>query len=108
MNDGFRVDPAALARHAERFPEFARRADTAHQELRDALDAAGECWGSDATGRGFADSHVTSASETARRLGSLPGRLSGVGDRFAATARGYQQTEEDNVRAVAAVYQQRG
>jgi hypothetical protein len=93
---GFQVDAAKLARHAGEFPGLAERAGTIHGELADALDAAGACWGDDPAGRSFADGHVQPAGQALDQLGALPQRLTDVGDRFTATARGYQQADADS------------
>jgi hypothetical protein len=91
---GFQADTAKLARHAAEFGAFADRAGAIHGELSAALDAAGPCWGDDPAGRSFAAGHVGAAESTLDGLGGLPGRLNDVGDRFSATARGYQQADE--------------
>lgn len=94
MTNGFRADPAALARQAAEFPGLAQQAGAIHAELADALAAAGPCWGDDAAGRSFAAGHVAAAGDTLGGLGALPGRLGDVGDRLATTARGYQQADQ--------------
>jgi hypothetical protein len=91
---GFQADPAKLARHATEFPEYADRVGAIHGELSDALAAAGDCWGDDAAGQNFAAGHVAPTGDTLDDLGALPDKLTDVGDRFATTARGYQQTDE--------------
>lgn len=93
MTDGFQVDTAALARHASDFPNLADRAGKIHQELATALDAAGRCWGDDAAGQAFAGGHVQPAGQTLDRLGDLSSQLADVGERFATTARAYQQSD---------------
>jgi len=93
---GFQADPAKLARHADEFPGLAERAGAIHGELAAALDAAGACWGDDPAGRSFADGHVQPAGQALDQLGALPHRLTDVGDRFVATARGYQQSDADS------------
>lgn len=93
MTAGFQVDPVALARHAGEFPALADRARAIHTELAAALSAAGPCWGDDEAGRSFAAGHVQPAGQTLDLLGTLPGRLADVGDRFGATARAYQQSD---------------
>lgn len=94
MSDGFQADPAKLTRHAADFPGYARRAGAIHDELAAALTATGDCWGGDAAGRSFAAGHVPAAGATLDRLASLSGQLGDVGDRFTATAAGYQQADE--------------
>ncbi|HEX4702796.1 MAG TPA: hypothetical protein VH352_11760 [Pseudonocardiaceae bacterium] len=94
MTNGFQADTAELARHAGEFPTFAARANAIHGELAAALDAAGPCWGDDPAGHSFAEGHVRPAESTLDSLGALSGRLADVGDRFTATARGYQQADE--------------
>jgi hypothetical protein len=91
---GFQVDPAALTRHAADFPSFADRVGAIHGELTSTLATAGSCWGDDEAGRSFAASHLSPANGTLDQLGALPGRLTDVGDRFTATATGYQRADE--------------
>ncbi|HEX4723520.1 MAG TPA: hypothetical protein VH333_13455 [Pseudonocardiaceae bacterium] len=87
------MDPTALARHAGEFPTLADRARAIHTELVAALTAAGPCWGDDEAGRSFADGHVQPAGQTLDLLGTLPGQLADVGDRFSTTASAYQQSD---------------
>jgi uncharacterized protein YukE len=93
---GFQVDAAKLARQAGEFPGLAQRAGAIHGELAAAIDAAGACWGDDPAGHSFADGHVQPAGQALDQLGALPRRLAQVGDRFTATARGYQQADADS------------
>jgi uncharacterized protein YukE len=101
VDQGFQADPAKLAQHAADFPGYADRVGAIHDELSSALTDAGQCWGDDAAGQSFAADHVAPASATLDRLAGLPGRLGDVGDRFTATARSYQRTEESNARLLA-------
>lgn len=94
MSGGFRADPAALVRHAAEFPALADRAGAIHGELAAALAAAGDCWGADVAGRGFAQVHGPAADATVDQLAALPGLLREVGDRFAATASGFRTADE--------------
>jgi hypothetical protein len=73
---------------------LAERAKAIHTELTAALSAAGPCWGDDEAGRSFAAGHVEPAGQTLDRLGTLPGQLADVGDRFGTTARSYQQSDQ--------------
>ena len=93
MTDGFEVDPAALARHADEFPALADRATAIHRELAAALDAAGPCWGDDEAGHVFAAGHVAPAGQTMDTLGTLPGQLADVGDGLTSMARAYQRSD---------------
>lgn len=97
-DQGFQADPAKIAQHAADFPGYADRVGAIHDELSAALADAGPCWGDDPAGQSFAADHVAPASATLNRLAGLPGRLGDVGDRFTATARSYQRTEESNAR----------
>lgn len=97
-DQGFQADPAVLARHAADFPGYADRLGAIHDELNSALAAAGQCWGDDAAGQSFAAGHVRSADDTLADLGTLPGQVTDVGDRFTATATRYQQADEYGVR----------
>lgn len=92
--NGFEADPAALARHAAEFPAFADRAHAIHGELASALAATGDCWGGDAAGQSFASGHLPAADDTLGQLGSLSGKLTDVGDRFAGTAASYRQVDQ--------------
>jgi hypothetical protein len=94
MSSGFQADPAKLTRHAAEFPDLAARAGAIHGELAAALASAGPCWGDDPAGRSFAAGHVQPAGDTLDGLNALPGQLTDVGDRFTATAQGYQQSDE--------------
>jgi uncharacterized protein YukE len=97
--EGYQANAAELARQAQHFPDLANRAQGVHQSLSQALDSAGECWGADAAGQSFAASYLRPAREALDGLGSLAGRLTEVGDRWSATASGYQQVETSNARA---------
>jgi uncharacterized protein YukE len=100
---GFQADPAKLARHAADFPGLADQAGAIHGELTTALAAAGPCWGGDAAGRSFAAGHVQPADGTLDQLAALPGRLTDVGNRFTATATGYQRVDEYGANVIGGV-----
>jgi uncharacterized protein YukE len=94
VDNGFQADPTTITRHATEFAGYADRIGAAHRELTAALEAAGPCWGDDPAGRSFADGHRAPAAGTLDRIAELPDRLNDVGDRFAATAAGYQRVDE--------------
>jgi uncharacterized protein YukE len=93
MPDGYTADPAALRGHGAAFAGYADRTSAIHQQLQQALDAVGNCWGADAAGQNFAAGHLPDAQQTLTAFGALPGRLADVGDRFHRTAQGYEQAD---------------
>jgi uncharacterized protein YukE len=97
--DGYRADPAALRAHGATFSSYADRAGAIHRQLSQALEDAGDCWGSDAAGQSFAAGHLPGAQGTLAAIGGLPDKLTGVGEKFTSTADGYDQAEQDNAQA---------
>ncbi|GAA3843241.1 hypothetical protein GCM10022243_07130 [Saccharothrix violaceirubra] len=93
---GFRTDLDRLERGAADFGEYAERAAKIGSTLGGVLDSLGACWGDDAVGQSFASSHVTPASGTVTGLGDIGTGFSGVGERFADTARTYRTAEQGN------------
>ncbi|WP_199439486.1 WXG100 family type VII secretion target [Umezawaea beigongshangensis] len=87
---GFEADLDRLDSGATTFSGFAEAAGRIASDLRQALDEHGACWGTDAVGTSFAESHVRHASDALDRVGGLPGRLGGVGTRFGQAAAGYR------------------
>jgi hypothetical protein len=100
---GFRTDLARLAEGADDFTAFAERAGKIAGELGGVLDSLGDCWGGDAIGQSFASSHVQPSGEALSGLNGLSAGFGGVGERFAATARTYRETEEGNRNALGAI-----
>jgi hypothetical protein len=90
---GFEVDLDRLDSGATTFSGFAEAAGRIASDLQRALDEHGDCWGADAVGTSFAESHVRNASDALGRVGGLPARLGGVGTRFGAAAAGYRSTD---------------
>lgn len=95
MTGEFYVDADLLAQHAGRFNGCADQLASIHAELGRALDDTAGCWGSDAVGQSFADSHVAAVQSTLDVLHALPGKMSDVGDRFADTATAYRTSDAE-------------
>ncbi|MEV6232138.1 hypothetical protein AB0L88_30195 [Saccharopolyspora shandongensis] len=83
---GFRSDIGQLTKHAGDFDGLAGEARRIADTLRQALDAAGDCWGGDDIGENFARTHCDRADQALDGLGALSGQLGEMGAKFAATA----------------------
>ncbi|GAA4834333.1 hypothetical protein [Saccharopolyspora rosea] len=92
---GFHADIGRLAAKAGEFDEHAAKAQRIADALRAAVESAGDCWGHDEVGEGFARAHCPAARRAMDELGEIPGRLRGIGAKFAATARTHQQADAE-------------
>ncbi|MBA8826908.1 hypothetical protein FHX42_004287 [Saccharopolyspora lacisalsi] len=95
---GFRGDVDRLSRQAEEFTELARRARRIAEHAR--ADSSGSCWGTDEIGERFAAAHQPRAERALERLDALPGRLAGMGEKFAEAARTYRGVDEANAEHI--------
>ncbi|MEU7478895.1 hypothetical protein AB0A63_23115 [Lentzea sp. NPDC042327] len=97
---GYDADLGRLDAGAGELRGFAAQAGEVTGALEKTLSALGACWGDDAAGRSFADSHVGPANSTAAALTSVATTFGGVGDKFAKTAETYRHVEESNATAM--------
>lgn len=93
MTDELHADVARLREKATEFDGFAERAGKIAGQLRDNLDTAGECWGSDEVGRSFAAAHQP-AGAVLDTLGSLGSRLGEMGTRLGDAASSFHSGDE--------------
>ena len=90
---GFRGDPGQLAKRAGEFEEHAGRAEGIAADLRQAVQAAGECWGADDIGASFAATHRDRADRALDGLGGMGARLRELGAEFGGAAAEYQRVD---------------
>ncbi|MBC9731321.1 WXG100 family type VII secretion target [Streptomyces sp. TRM68367] len=97
MSDYFAVDPESLARNAphvraysDQFREFVGR-------LQSGLDSCGECWGDDPMGKAFASQYLNPRDEMLKGLNGTVDVLDSTGDGLETMAKGFAQTEDQNV-----------
>jgi uncharacterized protein YukE len=95
---GFRSDLGQLSRHAGEFEVLAARAQRIADTLRQAVEAAGDCWGGDDIGANFARTHCGRADQALDELDTMAGRLRDMGAKFAATAATTKQVDTGNAR----------
>ncbi|KOV80307.1 WXG100 family type VII secretion target [Nocardia sp. NRRL S-836] len=97
---GYNADLDRLDAGAGELRGFAGQAGEIAGALDRALAAFGACWGDDAAGRSFADSHQAPASATAGALSSITTTFGDFGDKLAKTAETYRHVEESNATAM--------
>ncbi|MCI2424134.1 hypothetical protein MOQ72_42740 [Saccharopolyspora sp. K220] len=83
---GFRSDLGRLGKHASEFDDLAAQAQRIVDDLRRAVEAAGECWGGDDIGANFARTHCGRADQALGDLNGMSAQLREMGAKFAATA----------------------
>ncbi|GAA5058351.1 WXG100 family type VII secretion target [Nocardia callitridis] len=74
------ADTNALRATQPRFADVARRVTDMASTLRAALDAEGECWGHDETGKHFASDYVTARDEALQGTDGLATTFGGLAD----------------------------
>ena len=94
--NGFRVDSERLHAQAGEFGELAGQARRIADDLRHAVESAGQCWGNDEIGQRFAESHQRQAAQALDGLAALSGEFNGMGTKFAETASTHQQVDQAN------------
>ncbi|SDF91136.1 hypothetical protein SAMN05216553_104134 [Lentzea fradiae] len=97
---GYEADLERLDAGARELQGFAGQAVEIKGALETALASFGACWGDDAIGRSFADSHVKPAGDAAGAVGALAATLGDVGEKLAATAETYRHVEQSNASAM--------
>ncbi|GAA3633834.1 hypothetical protein C8D88_109211 [Lentzea atacamensis] len=97
---GYKADLERLDAGARELRGFAGQAKEIAGSLDRALAAFGACWGDDAVGRSFANSHEKPSGDTAGALSGLATTLGDVGDKLAATAEAYRHVEASNATAM--------
>jgi uncharacterized protein YukE len=98
--NGFRTENDELARRAGAFAGLSERARGIVDQLNDSLGGYGDCWGSDAVGRSFAETHVGPAEAALQGIGALPGGLFDVGIKLGDTAATYADAEQTSTGIV--------
>ncbi|MBB5914687.1 uncharacterized protein YukE [Nocardia transvalensis] len=84
-------------------PKFATLSDTVRTALADlkrVIDAEGECWGSDETGKSFAQNYTPGVGDGLTGIGALAGAVGKFGDSVTATANLLQQTDQEHAAAL--------
>ncbi|MQA08630.1 MAG: hypothetical protein GEU98_08775 [Pseudonocardiaceae bacterium] len=99
---GFHADFERLASKAGEFDGFAERAGKIFGELRENLDAVGECWGTDEVGRSFAAAHSGPSNAVIETMSSLREDLGDMGTRLAQTASDYREVDAEAASGVQA------
>lgn len=94
--NGFRSDNDGLTARAGEFDDLAGQARRIADDLRRAVEATGQCWGSDEVGQRFGTTHVPASQDALRRIEHLPTRLAQMGSKLADTARTYRDVDEGN------------
>ncbi|GAA0526612.1 hypothetical protein GCM10011581_12980 [Saccharopolyspora subtropica] len=90
---GFRTDLGRLGSSVGEFEDLAGRAQRIADELRQAVAAAGACWGGDDIGASFARTHRARADRALDDLGAIAVRLREMGAKFAETAATTRQVD---------------
>ncbi|QUQ70898.1 hypothetical protein [Kutzneria sp. CA-103260] len=80
---GFSTDVDLVLDRASQLDGLSDTAQAIFKELSDALDAAGQCWGTDQVGQSFASGYTDAAEATFELVKALPGQLTDVGGRLA-------------------------
>src|SRR5262245_31325592 len=86
MSDVMRVDSAALRQAAPRFSAVSGQLDGVFRQLAAALDAEGEGWGADDTGKAFAKDYVPAAQQIADAGREVADAVDDVGARLVTVA----------------------
>jgi len=92
---GFSSDTERILDNARQLDGLAGTAEAIAAELIEAVRAAGECWGTDQVGRGFAAGHMDAAAATEAVVGSLPEQLADIGAKLAETAGVHRRADEE-------------
>ncbi len=79
---GFSTDVDLVLDRAGQLDTLSDTAQSIFTELSDALDAAGQCWGTDQVGQSFATGYLDAAEATFALVKGLPGQLTDVGGRL--------------------------
>jgi uncharacterized protein YukE len=95
VNDGFRVDHEALARHAGEFGDLAGRAGKIAGELNTGLDALGSPWGDDEVGQSFSAVYSGPSRQTRSGVDAAAGQLDDMGTRLKTMAAGYRDVDSN-------------
>ncbi|WP_405867397.1 WXG100 family type VII secretion target [Streptomyces sp. NBC_01515] len=104
MSDGtFSVDTARLDQSAPQVQELAGRIRSIASKLDGRLEALGECWGDDESGRQFLEQYAEPKRQLSAGITGAGQVLDSTVEGIRTMAKGFQQTEERNVETLRAI-----
>ena len=104
MSDGtFSVDTARLDQSAPQVQELAGRIRSIASKLDGRLEALGECWGDDESGRQFLEQYAEPKRQLSAGITGAGQVLDSTVEGIRTMAKGFQRTEEENVATVRAI-----
>ncbi|MCS0606300.1 WXG100 family type VII secretion target [Streptomyces sp. LP11] len=104
MSDGtFSVDTARLDQAAPQMQELAARIRSVATKLDGRLEALGACWGDDESGRQFLEQYAEPKRQLSAGITGAGTVLDSTVDGIRTMAKGFRQTEEQNVETLRAL-----
>jgi uncharacterized protein YukE len=97
MSDYFAVDPEGLAKNAPNVRAFSDQLLGVVSRLQSGLASLGECWGDDPMGQAFAAQYLRPRDEMFDGLNGIVSVLDSTADGLQTMAKGFAQTEDQNV-----------
>jgi WXG100 family type VII secretion target len=97
VSDYFAVDPEGLAQNAPNVRAFSDQLRGVVTRLQSGLDSLGECWGDDPMGKAFASQYLDPRDEMFQGLTGAVDVLDSTADGLETMAKGFAQTEDQNV-----------
>jgi|SRR5215475_5510783 len=96
MSEPFFVDTHGISRGMPGFRELADQVRSASEYLHGNLEALGDCWGDDSSGRHFAEQYLPAKDQMADGTRELYTVLESTADGIETMARGFTHTEQQN------------
>ncbi|WP_427924628.1 WXG100 family type VII secretion target [Streptomyces sp. cg40] len=104
MTDGtFSVDTEQLEQAAPQMQELAGRIRSIATKLEGRLESLGACWGDDESGRQFLEQYAEPKQQLSAGITGAGNVLDSTVDGIRTMAKGFAQTEEQNVETLRAV-----
>lgn len=104
MSDGtFSVDTERLDQAAPQVQELAARIRSIATKLNGRLEALGSCWGDDESGRQFLEQYAEPKRQLSAGITGAGTVLDSTVDGIRTMAKGFRQTEEQNVETLRAI-----
>ncbi|WP_246256813.1 WXG100 family type VII secretion target [Amycolatopsis anabasis] len=97
---GFTMDPDAVKTGAGRFGPVVDGLNAAKRELESALQAAGECWGGDESGKEFAKDYVPGAQQAVEAFGTLAQGVAGLRKNVESGAEGHDARNAEAMKNI--------
>ncbi|GAB2721991.1 WXG100 family type VII secretion target [Nocardia thraciensis] len=97
---GVQFDPDAMRATQPKFAALADTVKTALADLRQVIDAEGECWGGDETGQAFAKNYTPGVTEGTANIEKFAGAVTSFGDKVVSAANSLQQGEQSSTSSV--------